>query len=273
MKSTNPTYLNIACGGNYIYNNQWENVDYYSSNPVQVTAMDVLQNLNPSQTKYEVIYCSHFIEHIPYSMVLNFLKRCYSLTSSNGLLRIVVPDADFLLREYLKYKDQNNYALAEFAYINFLDQCVRRKRGGQLAEIYNDLALGKRPELVEYANYINGSTNFNGEKRSADGLLINIFIQNKIINFIKMKYIYFITNLLPKSFREQNISFADVGEMHHWMYDFEQLSSLLQKAGYSSVSRVKYNETIRNDDLFYPLDLNEGLPRKGHHQIFIEAIK
>ena len=273
---TTPTYLNIGCGGTYITDPAWENIDYTSVDGGHVKRMNVLHDLDPSQAQYEAVYCSHFIEHIPLSEVSGFLKRCHSLTAANGLLRIVVPDGEFLLREYLKHKDSGNDALAEFAYVNFLDQCVRQIRGGRLGEFYGEIASGGRPELVDYATYLNGVLELQGSVvDSNDGTMEKVrrLLKSpaRVIVGLERLYIRVVLSLLPRGYREQNVSFADVGELHHWMYDFDQLSRLLTGAGYSTVSRLTFDTSRRMDGLFLPLDAHDGAPRKGHHQLFVEA--
>lgn len=49
-----------------------------------------------------VIYSSHFIEHIKKEDAQNFLKDCYRTLKSSGLMRLVVPDLDFAFEIYKK---------------------------------------------------------------------------------------------------------------------------------------------------------------------------
>lgn len=272
-----PKFLNIACGGSYISAAEWENIDYAADESGHVARMNILSGLNPSQPVYNVVYCSHFIEHIPYAEVSGFLARCRQLTASDGLLRIVVPDAEFLLREFLRHKDAGNDALAEFAFINFLDQCVRQTRGGRLGEVYKAIALGQRPELVDYAVYLNGakqlqvSNDTGPEYGTLEKIIGLVRSPKRIFSAVESGYVHFVTSMLPRGFRAQNVSFADVGERHQWMYDFDQLSTLLEAAGYSEVSRQAFDRSRRLDGFFDPLDVDQGEPRKGYHQLFIEA--
>lgn len=270
-----PTFLNIACGGTYLAAPEWENIDYMPDEDGHVRRMNVLDKLEPSQAEYEAVYCSHFVEHIPSEGLLKFLERCRALTAPNGLLRIVVPDAEFLLREYLKHKDAGDDARAEFAFVNFLDQCVRRKRGGRLGSLYGEIARGKRPDLEEYAIYLNGAMEL-GAMASTPVAAKTRFLRllkspRQFVSTVENRITRFTCRLLPRGFRSQNVSYADVGEMHHWMYDFTQLSKLLKEAGFSEVSRMSHDTSRRSDGVFLPLDMHNGAPRKGHHQLFIEA--
>ena len=272
-----PKFLNIACGGTYLAVPEWENVDYTPDESGHVTKMNVLHKLEPSQARYEAVYCSHFVEHIPYGEVPRFLKRCRSLVAPGGLLRIVVPDAEFLLREFLRQKDAGNNALAEYAYVNFLDQCVRRERGGRLGALYEEIKRGQHAGLVEYATYLNGGLEFDASaevplgRPQSSKRLKRLLSPNLVAAGIERRYVRFVCSLLPRGFRSQNVSFADVGELHHWMYDFDQLSRLLKHVGFAEVSRLSFDSSRRADGTFLALDALNGGPRKGHHQLFIEA--
>ena len=80
--------------------------------------------------------------------------------------------------------------------------------------------------------------------------------------------------LLPKAFREQNVSLAAVGERHHWLYDFHQLHCLLAAAGFVAIERCTAATSRVPHFPFHPLDLaGDGQPRKGAESLFIEAQK
>lgn len=267
-------FLNIACGTTYIKSPLWENLDYAPRDDF-VRRSDVLHELTTSQTKYDVIYCAHFIEHIPPEKVVSFLSRCRSLMREDSLFRIVTPNAEFLLREYLKHKDNQNTICAEYAFLNFLDQCVRLKSGGKLQERFQQLADGKLEQLEKYAEYLNGTdakaAPLEPAASKANKLLDLIRHPARIWAKIEPFYIRGVCALLPKAFREQNVSFASVGERHLWMYDFDSLRVLLNEAGFSRVERRTFNTSLRTDNLFAPLEQIDGKPRKGNHQLFLEA--
>jgi hypothetical protein len=271
-----PRFLNIACGATYVRSTDWENIDYVPHGGF-VRQSDILENITASETKYDVIYCSHFIEHIPPEKVHPFLIRCKSLMKEDSIFRIVVPDAELLLREYLKHKDNGNHIFSEFAFLNFLDQCVRLRSGGKLAERYRQIASGELKQLEAYAEYLNGydvvpAPSDQGMPVSKTAKLLTIFKRPaRLWGKIEPSYIRLVCALLPKAFREQNVSFTGVGEKHLWMYDFDSLKTLLNDAGFSRVERCTFNTSIRADNLFAPLDEIDGKPRKGNHQLFVEA--
>lgn len=62
-----------------------------------------LQNGVPMLSDYaNVIYCSHFLEHLSKNDGRYFLKECFRTLKSEGLLRIAVPDLDIAMEIYQK---------------------------------------------------------------------------------------------------------------------------------------------------------------------------
>ncbi len=53
----------------------------------------------------EVIFSSHFIEHLTFEEGLNFLKECYRVLKPNGILRIVCPDIMIWIDKVYNAKD------------------------------------------------------------------------------------------------------------------------------------------------------------------------
>lgn len=80
--------------------------------------------------------------------------------------------------------------------------------------------------------------------------------------------------LLPRAFREQNVSLASVGERHHWLYDAHSLMQLLRANGFVAIERCTASTSRHTDFPFHALDLAaDGQPRKGSESLFIEAKK
>ena len=78
--------------------------------------------------------------------------------------------------------------------------------------------------------------------------------------------------LLPRGFREQNVSHAILGEFHHWLYDLHSLQQLLQASGFVAIERFTASTSRHPNFPFHPLDLAaDGQPRKGAESLFIEA--
>jgi hypothetical protein len=91
---------------------------------------------------------------------------------------------------------------------------------------------------------------------------------------LQRRYSNAILRLLPSAFRRQNVSLADVGERHAWVYDFHAIRVLLERAGFAQVERWSASTSGCAEFPFNPLDLAaDGSPRKGQESMYIEAIK
>jgi hypothetical protein len=51
------------------------------------------------------------------------------------------------------------------------------------------------------------------------------------------------------------------------------MSEILKKENYRNISKEKFNTTSWKENIFTNLDEKNSIPRKGTHQIFIEAYK
>lgn len=49
---------------------------------------------------FDVVYHSHFLEHLDRDSALPFLKECYRVLKPNGIIRVVVPDLETLICDY-----------------------------------------------------------------------------------------------------------------------------------------------------------------------------
>ena len=49
----------------------------------------------------DVIYSSHTLEHFSKTDGQNFLSECHRVLKKEGIIRIVVPDLDYFVREYI----------------------------------------------------------------------------------------------------------------------------------------------------------------------------
>jgi SAM-dependent methyltransferase len=85
---------------------------------------------------FDVVYHSHFLEHLTRDAAVKFLAECYRVLKSGGILRIVVPDLELLLRTYLGSLDSietqspKANALHEEAIAGLFDQMVRSASTG-----------------------------------------------------------------------------------------------------------------------------------------------
>ena len=69
--------------------------------PRNVHRHNVLKGLPFADASVDFIYSSHTFEHFTYTQSLALSKECFRVLKREGILRIVVPDLDRLVRDYL----------------------------------------------------------------------------------------------------------------------------------------------------------------------------
>jgi SAM-dependent methyltransferase len=230
--------LNLGCGEVYITSNDWINVDYVSSDTYVQTA-NLLEVLPFESNSISLVYSSHFLEHIPLHQVPSFLRECHRVLEPGGVIRLVLPDFEEMCREYLGQLDRSDYTKAKLCVIDIVDQCVRIESGGELAKIYRKYSqdLAGNEQIRDYIYSRNGQylplpSVLSKSKRFTKLINLstkpNLFIK-KLVYQLNMARINILIFLLPKAFREQNVSLAGIGERHHWLWDFYQLKSALDR--------------------------------------------
>lgn len=262
----------MACGDLFIISEMWENCDFAPQSK-DVRQVDLLKKLPYKNNTFDVVYCSHFIEHIHLDKIQEFLTECKRVLKPKGLIRIVLPDFENMAREYVKNIDLGYYKFSEFNIVEIVDQLVRNKSGGSLSDWYI-----KAKNDSEMSAYINTRTGY--EFKSRDLLNISFFTRLKRFTFYKLKFkiqfkvINLVVSLFPKWFRDNHISKTMTGEKHMWVHDYHSISNFLHLSGFFGISKVdSHNSGAPNFPLF-PLDLNEqGNSRKGSESMYIEALK
>lgn len=270
----NQAYINIACGDSYV--ESWCNFDYAPHSPA-IRQADLLERLPVSDDTAELVYTSHFLEHVPRKQVVPFLSECFRITKSKGHVRLVLPDLEELCRTYLAERQHGKQEKADFLVLEMLDQCVRSFPGGELGVYYAHLQASPNShvEMIEYVRCRTGhviqSAPEGGTMNRWSRLLQN---PKTFMVDLQRRYCRAVLMLLPSAFRQQNVSLAATGERHASMYDFHMVDQLLRQVGFVNVHRMTATTSNISDFPFYPLDLAEdGLPRKGAESMYIEACK
>lgn len=269
--SENIFFINLACGNTFIKSKNWLNFDYQKRD--SVIKVNLLKKLPINNNYADIVYCSHFIEHIPENKVNFFLTECKRILKNQGIIRLVTPDFKKMAEEYIFQRNSSDNKKSSFMMTSIIDQFVRVVPGGKLklafeeAEKNNDYGLQDyiyKRTGYDFKNLINKNTNI----PKANSL------HNKIESFIFKKYCALISSFLPKDFKDQNLSLANLGEKHAWIYDKDSIKNLLELAGFKNVTEVSESKSLINDFPFKELDVNmDGVPKKGFDSMFIEAIK
>lgn len=265
-------FVNIACGDTYLPD--WHNFDYAPHSQF-VKHANLLARLPLRDNCADIVYCSHFVEHIPRTHIVSFLTECFRIAKPGATIRLVLPDFQEMCATYLDCRKAGNHAEADFLILEIIDQCVRPRRGGQLRDFFGSLDPRKASDqkMVEFVRHRTGyAIPPGGLGRGIPAWFMKS--PRMWLLMLEQLYIRLIVSLLPPSFRRQNVSLATVGERHTWVYDFHSLSNLLESVGFESVTRQSALTSGIVGFPCYPLDATaDGLPRKGAESLYVETRK
>lgn len=272
--------LNLACGVYYISNSNWVNVDW-EANSSDVKQMNLSKPLRFVNEKFDLVYTSHFIEHITYLQAEMLLTECYRVLSPGGVIRIITPDFEKICREYLKQIESRSLQKSEYVKFTLVDQMVRNKPGGE-SGAWRALSQGDK-DLKEFMSFWAGAPVSQGQsERYANGKIDSLWKKTKralknprsLKRYLLWQYYKMISLLFPEWFRNQHIAFCRPGERHLYLFDFDSLKALMEKVGFTEIVRSAASSSIsgRSDILRLDLD-SHGNPRKGEESMYVEARK
>lgn len=90
--------LNFGCG--HRIHTDWINIDF-SPMDNRVQKINLLGKLPFTNAHFDVAYSSHFLEHITPIKAQEVLLEIKRVLKMGGILRIVVPDLENMVRAYL----------------------------------------------------------------------------------------------------------------------------------------------------------------------------
>jgi predicted SAM-dependent methyltransferase len=266
--------LNLGCGAVFSKEKNWTNIDFYSSSQF-VSSHNLLEGIPFPDSNFDVIYHSHVLEHFTKHEALIFLKECYRVLKPNGIIRIVVPDLECIIHEYLTnlnlLKENPNDEIISQKYnwimLELLDQLTRNYNGGEMGKflIKKDLKIldyiidRVGNEAVKYREWklLQGSEEIKSNKTNKRSLFT--FLKNR-----KKKN--------TPSVHDEIGKFRLSGEVHQWMYDQFSLKHLIHEVGFNEITKNDaFSSQIPNWNS-YNLDTIDGSIRKPD-SLFMEAYK
>lgn len=259
-------FLNIGCGNKT--HPDWINADF---NPkrADIVNIDIKKSLPFEDSSLKVVYHSQVLEHLTKEEGAFFLSECYRILEPGGILRVVVPDLENIVREYLRLLELNrldnsmeNMENYHWILLELFDQISRNKSTGEMGKYLSRTDLRNQDYLISRLGYTAKSF-FNHEKKNPKKL--NNWVRLKINTFKFYQSFFSSTNKEIGEFRLG-------GEVHYWMYDSFSLKNLLFKAGFLKAEVMSpYQSTIANWET-YQLDVEGDLIRDPS-SLFMEARK
>lgn len=278
-------YLNVGCGSKF--HKAWVNVDMSSNDP-HVKSHNLLQGIPFPDDHFDAVYHSQVLEHFPKEKAAAFVRECLRVLKPGGIMRVVVPDLEDIVNEYLKFLNENiktpnrqSEANYDWILLEMFDQTVRNYSGGQMAEFLQQPELVNEKYIIDRIGYVGRTlrddflSKSNNPPASSPPTSTSAGIVKRVKDAIKRRVVHYIvnkTNLLNSPEAQQVGAFRLGGEIHMWMYDRFSLSRLLREVGFEDVevktpyeSSIpdwdKYELDVKNDAVFDPTSL------------FMEAVK
>lgn len=269
--------LNIGCGRRF--HSEWINIDLAPSDP-SVMKCDIQKGLPFEPDQFDAIYHSHVLEHLERASALAFLRECHRVLRPGGIIRVVVPDLEQIVRGYLKWLQlaRSGDPLAEANYdwmmLELYDQVVRKSPGGEMlmylrsGRVTNiDLIKERCGEDIASLTYTAHATAPNGFAERLRPRRLRNMLSSKLRQMVAIC-------LFPFEYgRSEALPFSQSGELHRWMYDQFSLTRLLKSAGFREIRMVSATESQIPNWTSYALDSgNDGRPHKPD-SLFSEAEK
>jgi SAM-dependent methyltransferase len=189
--------LNIGCGDNIVQDMDWINCDNslvakirrsifwfvllkinnylnlgININYPLLKIVDIRKKLPFENSSFKYIYCSQVIEHLYFSELEFFLKECFRVLKSGGIVRFLTPDLEKIIKLYnqnnfLEFKENTNInsdLISDYFNCFFFPKsyCLKEKRSfitkikdvvpRQHKYIYNFRTLQRYFELLGFKN-------------------------------------------------------------------------------------------------------------------------
>ena len=149
--------VNLGCGPVFIDSSDWLNLDF-SPSSYAVRQANLLGRLPLADESSSLVYSSHFLEHVPRTLVAGFLRECLRVLQPGEVVRLVVPDLENMAREYLAMREAGAHDKADFVVMEMIDQCVRRESGGELGRFYRQMTPQQGDSAALMIDYIRART-------------------------------------------------------------------------------------------------------------------
>lgn len=264
--------LNLGCGGRL--HPDWVNIDQTATRP-GVLAHDLTQPLPFAAATFDAVYASHVLEHFSQDKAEALLGECLRLLRPGGILRLVVPDLEWLARRYLLAiedaaagTDPEANARHEYAVINLVDQLCRHEPGGEMLRFWRRDPMPAGDYVLETNGLEVLRTMVTLRQLPAVTAAAPLPWWRRLLRRIKgvasCQCAGDDTALVVGRFRLS-------GEPHLWMYDRISLSRLLARAGFVDIVRHQADTSGITNFATFGLDADERGQAHKPDSLFLEA--
>lgn len=245
--------LNLGCGRQV--HPAWVNVDLAAHDPL-ILPHDLRQPLPFADASFTVVYHSHVLEHLPRRSAPPFLAECFRVLEPGGIIRVVVPDLEGIVRLYLSALDgavrgdADAAVRHEWLLLELLDQMVRDRPGGEMLRYWQQNPMPAEAFVYERM----------GEE------------VRRAVSALRSKPAAARAGESAPSLWEA-ARFRASGEVHQWMYDRHSLARLLAAVGFIEAHPCAAAESAIPNFSDYHFDIEAGGNVRKPDSLFMEARK
>lgn len=195
--------LNFGCGTRFAP--EWVNIDFHSECK-DVLRVNLLRGFPFPDASFEAVYSSHVLEHFNRQQGAFLLSESFRVLAKGGVLRIVVPDLEGSVREYLRVLSMRDspekHRLYSWAIIELLDQMVRNKPTGEMGPYLGRVFEGGDEAEKHHITSRTQNTPYQLplDSRTVDKL--KALTVAKIINKCTYVYLRILSQFIPTSLRD-----------------------------------------------------------------------
>lgn len=270
--------LNIGCGATY--HPAWINID---AEPVsrEISRHNVVAPLPFDDSTFDVCYCSHLLEHLSRHEGRQLLGEMHRILKPAGILRVVVPDLEAIVRSYLTVMEQalastNEFdRIYEWTLLELLDQMTRDTSGGNMELFLKNCP----PDLQEFISgrIGNEARRFWKNETESSTVLSKLAAASPgwVVNKIRFLILSGLAWLVAGTRGTRSVKegwFRTSGEVHRWMYDRYSLGVLLCESEFRDVAVCAPNKSRISGFDAYGLDVIDGVVRKPD-SLFMEGVR
>lgn len=277
--------LNIGCGR--VFSEDWINLDVAPAD-ASVVQLDASKGLPFKEGTVDVCYSSHVLEHIAGHEAGLFLSECARVLKPEGVIRIVVPDLEMIVREYslllhkLSEGDDSRSDDYDWIMLELFDQVGREKSGGEMAQYLLRPDLPNREFIrerigAEAESYWKPGMNEAAAGGDAETIWRKLLTKSpcQVMKKLRERAAKSMVRLIAGGSATGAFQvglFRASGEVHRWMYDRYSLARLLKQAGFVDIAVCDAETSRILNFADYELDVVDGKIRKAD-SLFVEAVK
>lgn len=217
----------------------------------KILLWDLRQGVPLPDASCDAVYASHVIEHFNRADAKRFLLDCCRLLKPGGVLRLVAPDLEAIVRTYLACLDaarREEPGAAErydWIIIELLDQLVRHRGGGEMLKYWCQAEVPAQHFVIERvgAEYLRAREHCKtptAKERALEAQTVGAFRLS--------------------------------GEVHQWMYDGYSLGKLLADCGFDEIESCRADESRIENFARFHLDTEPDGSVYKPDSFFVEAI-